>query len=142
MAELDESQHIFRHIKKSWMDGDTVTFNAFLLREDEAGQVIERGLSVNWVEYFKKDTPQQAIPELRATFEQKGRGVGGQSRFALLNVGAVHLAAAEAKCTPVSVILDAPDDPSHASIEGYTAYNYQMALELSKVVIDSYPAKP
>ena len=71
---------------------------------------------------------------------KKGRAVGGEPKFALLNVGRAKAAAGT--YTPVSIILDAePDDPSHSLIKGYEAYNDQVAEELAKVVIDIFPAK-
>jgi hypothetical protein len=139
MPELDLSSHIFRHIKKSWMDGDFVDPAAFRLRMQESGQY-EKGLSVNWVEYFQITTPQEAIAPLRNTLVKKGRAVGGESKFALLNVGASKAAAAT--YSPVAIILDAePNDPSHTLVKGYEAYNDQVAEELSRVVIETYPAK-
>jgi hypothetical protein len=139
MIDLDPSSHIFRHIKKSWMDGDFVEPAAFRLRQEAGGQ-LEKGLSVNWVEHFQKATPQEAVAPLRNTLLKKGRAVGGESKFALLNVGTVKAAAAT--YTHVAIVLDAePDDPSHSLVTGYDAYNDQVAEELAKVVINTYPAK-
>jgi hypothetical protein len=138
-TKLDPSHHIFRHIKKTWMDGGFVDPAAFRLRKEESGR-FEEGLSVNWVEYFQKATPQEAIAPLRDTLVKKGRAVGGESKFALLNVGTAKAAAAT--YTPVAIILDAePNDPSHSLVKGYEADNDQVAEELAKVVIDTYPAK-
>jgi hypothetical protein len=139
MSELDSSSHVFRHIKQSWMDGDFIDPAAFRLRQFDGGQ-FESGLSVNWVEFFQTTTPREAVAPLRELLKKKGRSVGGQSKFALLNVGAAKAAAA--KYATVSIVLDAePDDPSHSLIKGYEAYNDQVAEELAKVIIDSYPAK-
>jgi len=138
-TELDPSHHIFRHIKKSWMDGDFLEPAAFRLRQEADGR-FEAGLSVNWLEYFQKATPQEAIAPLRDIFVKKGRTVSPQSRFALLNVGTTKTAAAI--YTPVTIVLDAePDDPSHSLVKGYEAHNDQVAEELAKIVIDTYPAK-
>ena len=120
MTDLDYSHHFFRHIKKSWTDGDFIEPAAFRLRE-ENGQ-FEKGLSVNWLEYFQTPTPQDAIAPLRDILISKGRTVGGQSKFALLNVGAAKDAAA--KYIPVAIVLDEePNDPSHSLVKGYEAYN-------------------
>ncbi len=98
-------------------------------------------MSVNWVEYFQKATPQEAIAPLRNTLVKKGRAVGGESKFALLNVGTAKAAAAT--YIPVAIVLDPePDDPSHSLVKGYEAYNDQVAEQLARVVIDTYPAKP
>ena len=91
--DLKSSDHIFRHIKKSWTAGDFIEPAAFRLRQQQDGR-LESGLSVNWVEYFQKPTPEEAIAPLRETLIKKGRSVGGESKFALLNVGTAKTAAA------------------------------------------------
>jgi hypothetical protein len=140
MAELDHAHHFFRHIKQSWIDGDFIEPTAFRLRFLESGDKLEDGLSVNWVEYFKKATPQEAVAPLLETLIKKGRKVGGESKFALLNVGTAKNAAA--MYTTVTVVLaEEENDLSHSLVKGYEAYNDQVAEELAKVVIASYPAK-
>jgi hypothetical protein len=139
MSDLDHSHHIFRHIKKSWTEGDFIEPAAFRLRE-ENGQ-FEKGLSVNWLEYFQTSTPQDAIAPLRDILMKKGRSVGGESKFALLNVGVAKNAAA--RYIPVAIVLKEEDnDPSHSLVKGYEAYNDQVAEELAKVIIATYQAKP
>lgn len=140
MADLDHTHHFFRHVKKTWMDGDFIDPAAFRLRTQENGH-LEEGLSINWVEYFGKSTPQKAVGPLRNILIKKGRTIGGESKFVLLNVGAAKAAAA--KFTPVAIITDEEiDDPSHAMVTGYQPYNDQVAEELQKVIITSFPAKP
>lgn len=139
MTDLDRSHHFFRHIGASRIDGDFIDPSAFWLRE-EGGQS-EEGLSVNWLEYFKKSAPQDAIAPLRNILINKGRTVRRSSKFALLNVGAAKDAAA--RYTSVAIVLDEEEnDPSHSLVKGYEAYNKQVAEELAKVIIDAYPAKP
>jgi hypothetical protein len=139
MTTLDHSHHVFRHIKKSWTDGEFIDPAAFRLRRED-GQ-FERGLSVNWLEYFQMPRPQEAIAPLRDILTRKGRTVGGESKFALLNVGAAKHAAA--KYIPIAIVLDEEaGDPSHALVMGYEAYNVQVAEELQKVIIATYPARP
>jgi hypothetical protein len=140
MTDLDDSPHIFRHVGKTAMDGDFIEPAAFRRRKKE-GEPMEEGLSVNWVEYFRQPTPKDAVPLLCDVFKKKGRKVGGQSKFALLNVGAAKSAAA--RYTTVSIVLNAEDDDlSHSLIKDYDeALNDQVAEQLAKVVIDSYPPK-
>lgn len=139
-TQLKPSDHFFRHIKKSWIDGDFVEPAAFRLRMENDGK-IDKGLSINWVEYFRKPTPQEAIAPLVEILRKKGRTVNGGSRFALLKVEEAKNAAA--KYTTVAVVLDKPkDDPSHALVTGYEKYNDQVAEELAKVVIKKFPPKP
>jgi hypothetical protein len=139
-TQLKHSDHFFRHIKKSWMDGGFVDPAAFRLRKDSIGR-FESGLSINWVEYFRKATPQEAIAALTEILRKKKRTVGGQSRFALLNVGEAKNAAA--KYTTVAVVFDEEvNDPSHALVTGYEKYNDQVAEELAKIIINKIPPTP
>jgi hypothetical protein len=144
MDELDPAHHVFRHIGASRIHDDFIEPAAFRLRtDDDTGEVIEEGLSVNWVEYFQTATLEEAIAPLREILETKKRRrkVGPQSKFALLNVGDVKAAAA--KYVQVTVVLDEEeDDPSHALIKGYEAHNDQVAEELQKIYIAAYPPPP
>lgn len=138
-TQLKTSDHFFRHIKKSWMDGDFVDPAAFRLRKNSDGR-FEKGLSINWVEYFRKAAPQEAIGALTEIFRKKKRTAGGESRFALLNVGEAKNAAA--KYTTVAIVFDEQrNDPSHALVTGYEKYNDQVAEELKKVIIKKFPPK-
>jgi hypothetical protein len=143
MVELDPSHHIFRHVGGASIDGDFIDPAVFRRKKKENGQ-LEDALSVNWVEYFQKPRPQEAIPPLLDIFAKKGRRVGpkSQSKFALLNISAAKDAAA--KYTTVAIVRDAQeDDPSHTLVKNYDeALNDQVAEQLAKVVIDTYPARP
>jgi hypothetical protein len=139
MQELAPEHHIFRHIKQSWMDGDFIDPAAFRLAVRE-GQ-LEPGLSVNWVEFFQRPAAMDAVAPLREILEKKGRKVGGNSKFAMLNVGAAKRAAALYAAVAIATDDD-PEDPSHTQITGYTAFNSQVAEELAKVIITTFPVKP
>ena len=129
MTDLDHSHHFFRHIKKSWTDGEFIEPAAFRLRKE--GEQFEKGLSVNWREYFQEPMPQDAIRSASGHPHREGSRVGGESKFALLNVGQAKAAAA--KYIPVAIILDEEaEDPSHSLVTGYEAYNDQVAEELPK----------
>jgi hypothetical protein len=121
------------------MDGEFVDPSAFRLAE-KSGR-LEPGLSVNWVEYFQKTKPNEAVGPLRETLLAKGRTVGRNSRFALLNVGEAKRAAAMYAAVSIATDDD-PQDPSHAQISRYEAYNDEVAEELAKVVITTFPATP
>jgi hypothetical protein len=139
MADLDPSHHIFRYVGGGSIEGDFIDPAAFR-RKTKDGK-LEEGLSVNWVEYFQKSTPKEAIAPLREIFEKKKFRIGATSKFALLNVGAAKAAAA--RYTSVSIVMDAQEnDPSHSLIRDYDeAFNDQVAEELQKVIIDSFSAK-
>lgn len=141
MNELDPSHHFFRHLKKSWMDGDFIDPAAFRLRQDNDTGQFEDGLSVNWVEYFGKPTAQEAVAPVRSILEGKGRTVSALSKFALLKVDSAKAAAKQ--YVDIAVVNDAePSDASHALVTGYEAHNDQVAEELAKIVIATYSAKP
>jgi hypothetical protein len=139
MADLDPSHHIFRYVGGASIDGDFIEPAAFR-RKMKDGK-LEEGLSVNWVEYFQKATPKEAIAPLREIFDKKKFKIGATAKFALLNVGAAKTAAA--RYTTVSIVLDEEDDdPSHSLIKDYDqAFNNQVAEELQKVIIDSFSSK-
>lgn len=137
MNDLDCLHHIFRHVGGAQIHDDFIDPSAF--RRKRKDGKLEDGLSVNWVEYFKKDTPELAVPPLCEIFANKGRKVGPKSKFALLNVGRAKQAAA--KYANVSIVLDRQeDDPSHSEVRDYDeTLNDQVAEELQKVIIDTYP---
>jgi hypothetical protein len=141
MSDLDLSHHIFRHVGGASIDGDFIEPAAFRRKKKEGGR-LEEGLSVNWVEYFQKPTPKEAVPLLRDVFVSKGRKVGSTSKFALLNVGAAKTAAM--KYATIAIVLDAQDnDLSHSLVKDYDeALNDQVAEQLAKVITDAYPANP
>jgi hypothetical protein len=137
--DLAAADHFFRHIKKSWIEDDFINPLAFRLSEKELANV-DDGLSINWVEYFQKTNPQDAVAPLVAVLEKK-RKIGGESRFALLNVKAAKEAAAQ--YSAIQIVMDREDlDPSHALVKGYASHNDQVAEELQKVIMASYQAKP
>ena len=140
MTDLDPTHHIFRHVGGASIDGDFIEPAAF--RRKKKDGKLEEGLSVNWVEYFQKPTPKEAVPPLRDTFLSKGRKVGATSKFALLNVGAAKTAAM--KYATIAIVLEAQhDDPSHSSVKDYDeALNDQVAEQLASVIMDAYPANP
>lgn len=135
--DLAPSHHFFRHIKKSWMDGNFIDPAAFRLRK--TGEQFENGLSVNWCEYFEKSDPKDAIAPLRDTLTKKGRTIKDSHKFTLLNVRAAKNAAV--KYTSIAVVHDEEEnDPSHSLVKGYESHNDQVAEELAKVVTATYPA--
>jgi hypothetical protein len=138
--EIDDADHIFRYVGGGAIDGDFIEPAAFR-RKIKDGK-LEEALSVNWVEWFRMSTPREAVQPLRDVFLKKDFRVGPTSRFALLNVGGAKHAAA--KYAAVSIILDEqPDDQSHALVKDYDeALNEQVAEELAKAIIATYPTKP
>lgn len=137
--ELPTDNHIFRYIGGGSIDGDFIDPAAF--RRKKKDGKLETGLSVNWVEWFRMLTPAAVVQPLREVFVKKGFHVGSTSRFGLLNVGTAKALAA--KYTQVSIVWDKrPDDESHALVKDYDeALNDQVAEQLHKAMITSYPTK-
>jgi hypothetical protein len=61
MSALDPAHHIFRYVGGALIDGDFIDPAAFRRKIKEDGKM-EEGLSVNWVEYFRKHTPRESVP--------------------------------------------------------------------------------
>jgi hypothetical protein len=137
--ELDPSHHLFRYVGGSKIQDGVVDSSAFWRTEKNG--VLEAGVSLNWVEWFGKDTPEEAVEPLREVFRKKGRTIAPTSQFALLNMGDAKEKAF--KYAAVSIAHDPqPDDESHALISGYQeALNEQVAEQLAKSVIASFPGK-
>lgn len=148
MKHLPDADHIFRHIKSSWMDGEFVEPAAFRLREDPKSPTgFENGLSVNWVEFFQMADPAEAVVALCRVMRKNGRTVGTTSTFAMLNNGDVKIAAS--KYAQVAVVHDKippsdgrPGDLSHSLVTGYETYNDEVAEAIHKVILRTYPAAP
>ncbi len=130
--DLDPLHHVFRHVKSTAIDGDFVDPSSYRLRKEDDGNY-EVGLSTNWVEYFGKATPEEAVAPLREILKKKGRTVRPNSKFVLFNVGRLKTAAAQ--YTPVRVIFDEEDsDKAHTLVTGYSAFNEQVAEAFSNLV--------
>jgi hypothetical protein len=138
--EIDDADHIFRYVGGGAIDGDFIDPAAFR-RKMKDGK-LEEGLSVNWVEWFRTSTPRETVQPLRDVLLKKNFRVGPTSRFALLNVGRAKQSVS--KYASVSIALDEePDDQSHALVKDYDeALNEQVAEQLAKAIIATYPTKP
>lgn len=137
--DLDPAHHIFRYVGGGSIEDGVINSSAF--RRKIKDGTLESGLSVNWVEWFNTPTPAEAVQPLREVFAAKNFTLGAKAKFALLNVATAKEAAAQ--YTTVSIILDElPDDKSHSLITNYAeALNDQVAEQLQKAIIDSYPAR-
>ena len=135
---INSEDHIFRYVGGASIDGDFIEPAAFR-RKEKDGQM-EVGLSVNWVEWFGKQDPLDAVRPLSQIFMQKNFKIGKTSRFALLNVGEAKAAAA--KYAQITIVLDCqPNDASHSLVTNYPeSLNDQIAEQLAKIVTATYPA--
>ena len=115
-VELPDEDHVVRYVKPTSVRGDgSVDGSAFRLRQND------RGLSVNWVEYFRElDRPQQ-LDKIRQLSRLTMRPNG---RLAELNIG-ITRRRVQSRLEPLQfmhVPLAAEDryqpDPSHGEITG------------------------
>jgi hypothetical protein len=85
--------------------------------------------------------PRHKKPWLRSgalETKKNGRRIGAESKFALLNIGAVKEAAAK-YCIVTIALNEEEGDPSHSLIQGYEAFNELVAEEIRKIIIAAYP---
>lgn len=137
--ELDPAHHIFRYVGGASIDGDDIDSAAF--RRKLKDGVLEAGLSTNWVEWFGLANPRDAVAPLKEVFTKKNFSLGATSKFALLNVGEAK--EKTSKYAAISVAYDPqPNDESHALVSSYQeALNDQVAEQLQKAIIASFPTK-
>ena len=122
---LPDQDHVARYCKPSAMGTDDLPkVAAFELRERDAS------LSVNWLEYFGPDRD-LSIQEIRQVIQICLRPNG---RFAVLGVAAAKEAIIAAGSSPKLFSDPQPDDPSHASIAGYTSDEFDVAVELKALI--------
>ena len=125
-TSLPDQDHVARYCKPSAMGTDGLPkVAAFELRERDAS------LSVNWLEYFGPDQ-EISIQEIRQIIRITLRPNG---RFAVLGVAAAKEAViAGGGRSPEVTSNPSPNDPSHASIAGYTIDDFLVAVELKALV--------
>lgn len=134
-ASLPDQDHVARYCKPSAMGTDGLPkVAAFELRERDSS------LSVNWLEYFGT-AREPAIQEIRQVIQITLRPNG---RFAVLGVAAAKEAViAGGGSSPDVFSSPHSNDPSHASISGYTIDDFDVAVELKALVShqDVHPAR-
>lgn len=109
---IPDSDHASRHVSATSILSDgRVSGQAFRRRAEEDY------LSINWVEYFGQIDRSDALREVRNALLAKGRAVGKNSKFAVINIG--HMARHiknEANMELHVKHEPTPKDPSHAGI--------------------------
>ena len=143
--DLPENDHIVRYVKPSSLEFEQMNIAEFRLREDRPG---EKGVSVNWLEYYKNLSKKEQLEEVRKVFRLKLRKKG---RFAELNVGEIKRFLSE-ELPDLRIIhtpLDAEGnflaDPSHSEITGLPSNNPEQSDLVAQVIVrecvcDLHPA--
>ena len=116
--ELSSKDHIVRYVKPSNMHEERVDGSEFQLSSERPD---EKGVSVNWLEYYAGYTKEEQLAEVRRVIPVTLRKNG---RFAELNVGKIkrHLAEEFFPLRIIHVPLGAEGErkanPSHSEIRG------------------------
>ena len=102
----------------------------------EVGGSVPRGLSVNWCEFLKKPTCEDAVIELRAT--SGAMTPERKSCYAILNVGEVkEVIAPHVHTLPQIVHSPKPANPSHADVVWHPADDEQIKADLASLAARS-----
>ncbi len=136
---LSSEDHVSRYCKPTTVEDDLPSVSAFMLRTGEDH------LSVNWLEYFGVLSRHTAVQRIREAFQSKDYRLGKSGQLAVLNVAAISNIAHEIAHGSLRVEhLPLEDDPSHAGILGYSADDFEIAVEIRAIVgrEDVYPAVP
>ena len=134
MALLCSAHHIVKYCPKWQLDDNhRPTTAAFYLRN-----CCEKGLSVNWVEYFGAPTKADALEQIKCVIQLNRKRSG---RFVLINVGEAQRAALQVG-RKIAVERDPTcKDKSHCLITGYPEpKDDSLALALREQVRKVLPA--
>ena len=133
-----DPDHVLRHVSSTKKEDDgSPGVDAFFQREGE------KGISCNWVEYFKAQDISKVLPQVEVALQKKKYTVGPNAIFAVLNVGEIKQAAQLELGRELSVEQDSilAIDPSHSLILGAEGENdLDFALNLKEQVRDHYPS--
>ena len=135
MEHLDPKHHVSRYCGGSHIEDGHVDGAAFMLRPG-------KDLSVNWLEYFGRPSRADNVDEVRQVFISKDFTLGATALFAVLKVDTVlrHVEGALGRSL-TAVHQPEEDDPSHASLQGYTHEDDMIADLIAEVILETYPAK-
>lgn len=123
---IPEKDHVARYIKPMCYDGKVLCTGFQYKKDPKDGELKEKDLSVNWLEFFNNNASiQDNVENVREAFRNKNYTLKKNGRFAVLNIKAMcsvvktgtaeyeELVSLIAKHTPPN-----KDDLSHSSIIG------------------------
>lgn len=83
---IPETDHVARYLRPMDLDNSSVLATGFQYKKHRNGELKEKELSVNWLEFFSKDsTIQENVNQVCIAFKKKGYGVKVNGRFTALN---------------------------------------------------------
>ena len=135
--DLPENDHIVRYVKPSNLEFDRVNIDEFKLREENPD---ERGVSVNWLEYYKNLSKEEQLAEVRRVKASRLK-LRKNGRFAELNVGKIKRLLSEE--LPKLRIIHTPRDaergfladPSHSEIIGLPSGNPEQFHLVAQIIV-------
>lgn len=127
---IDDEHHVSRYCSPITLDRNKRPMaSAFALKDNE------EFLSVNWIEYFKGLSKEQAIDRVRDAFRKKNYRIKRSGRFALLKVREVKTVISDLSPSPFKIEHQPEEnDPSHSGISGYTASDEFITLAIKNLV--------
>lgn len=139
---IPRENHVIRYVKPRSIDIDGVSREEFLLRPDRAD---ERGLSVNWLEYYSDLDKQGQIAAVRQCSRLTLKRTGRYAEFGVYDLH-YRLQTALDHFDIVHAPIDdgtAPPDPSHSEILGLppgdSPFAHYVAALIADGVMELYP---
>ena len=141
-VSIVDTEYVVRFCRKSTLDDEgSITFGAFLLRRDAAGNALEDYLSVNCLTKLPGKDMDEQIQVLRTVHPMK---LGKRDKFAVLNVGTARLKIhSEGSSRRWIRVLAVPleNNPSHAGIYDTGGQDeVEIAHLLTEAILRSVPA--
>ena len=131
---IPDSDHVLRHVKARFVQGEDIDGGGFRLREGE------HALSFNWMEYYRDCTPDEQLQLIRKTFPLK---LNKKDKFAKLHVGSTkqHVRAEHPENKVIDFIEDGDGQvPSHCLMTGEPDIDDMMADLVTDCVLEKLPA--
>jgi hypothetical protein len=132
--ELPDDDHVVRYVKPSGIRTDgKVNGTEFCLRPND------KGLSVNWLEYFEVSTKDEQLAEVRRLLRLR---VSKSGRLAELNIGETkrhirsELEGLNFIHRPLVAEADYEADPSHSEITGLPPCNSPDAELIGDIIVE------
>jgi hypothetical protein len=131
---IPDADHVLRHVKGRFVQGEDIDGGGFRLRAGEPE------LSFNWMEYYRSCTPDEQLQLIRRTFPLK---LNKKDRFAKLNVGFTkhHVSTAHPEKKVIDFIEDGDEEvPSHCLMTGDPDIYEMLADILLECILEKFPA--
>lgn len=123
--DIPETDHVARYLRPMDIDNESVLATGFQYKKHNNGELKEKELSVNWLEFFGRNSSiNDNVDRVRYAFQKKGYAVKKNGRFAVLNKKVICDEVERGTIEHVEVVslvvkhTAQSDDLSHSSIFG------------------------